>query len=137
METTHTEAKGMRSFVNRKYDAHHHMKQIYNETSKIRLERLGGIKPMRWTLIEAQHLGYFVECEYDDERHANRLFFCHPELIRMLSAWYFVILIDSTYKTNKYKQPLVQLIGVTPVKKNFNIGLRWSQTKRRRHMLGF
>ncbi|CAI0450827.1 unnamed protein product, partial [Linum tenue] len=122
MEATHTQARDIRSFVNRKYDAHHHMKQIYNETEKIRRERLGGMKPMRWTLIEAQRLDYFVECEFDDERRVSRLFLCHPESIRMLSAWYFVILIDSTYTTNKYKQPLVQLIGVSPVKKNFNIG---------------
>ncbi|CAL1367409.1 unnamed protein product [Linum trigynum] len=77
---------------------------------------------MRWTLIEAQRLGYFIECEFDDQRRVTRLFLCHPESIRMLLAWYFVVLIDSTYKTNKYKQPLVQLIGVSLVKKNFNIG---------------
>ncbi|CAI0443489.1 unnamed protein product [Linum tenue] len=122
LEATHTQAIDIRSFMIWKYDAHHHMKQIYNETEKIRHERLDGMKPMRWTLIEAQRLDYFVECEFDDERRVSRLFLCHPESIRMLSAWYFVILIDSTYKTNKYKQPLVQLIGVSPVKKNFNIG---------------
>ncbi|CAI0541997.1 unnamed protein product [Linum tenue] len=122
LEATHTQAKDIRSLLNMKYDAHHNMTQIYNETAKIRRERLGGLKPMRWTLIEAQRLGYFIECEFDDQRRVTRLFLCHPESIRMLLAWYFVVLIDSTYKTNKYKQPLVQLIGVSPVKKNFNIG---------------
>ncbi|CAI0432752.1 unnamed protein product, partial [Linum tenue] len=122
LEATHTQAKDIRNLLNMKYDAHHNMTQIYNETAKIRRERLGGLKPMRWTLIEAQRLGYFIECEFDDQRRVTRLFLCHPESIRMLLAWYFVVLIDSTYKTNKYKQPLVQLIGVSPVKKNFNIG---------------
>ncbi|CAN1240224.1 hypothetical protein LINGRAPRIM_LOCUS2648 [Linum grandiflorum] len=34
----------------------------------------------------------------------------------MLRAWYFIVLIDSTYKTSVYKKAVVQLIGVTPVK---------------------
>ncbi|CAI0405973.1 unnamed protein product [Linum tenue] len=111
LEATHTQAKDIRSLLNMKYDAHHNMTHIYNETTKIRRERLGGLKPMRWTLIEAQRLGYFIECEFDDQRRVTRLFLCHPESIRMLLAWYFVVLIDSTYKTNKYKQPLVHLRG--------------------------
>ncbi|CAI0463636.1 unnamed protein product [Linum tenue] len=122
LEATHTQARDIRSFINRKYDAHHNMDQVYNETAKIRRERLGGLSPMRWTLIEADRLGYFIGVDFDDDHCVTRLFLCHPESIKMLSAWYFVILIDSTYKTNKYKQPLVQLIGVSPVKKNFNIG---------------
>ena len=40
----------------------------------------------------------------------------------MLGAWYYVILIDSTFNTNKYRKPVIQLIGVTPVQKNFTIG---------------
>ncbi|CAN1221113.1 hypothetical protein LINGRAPRIM_LOCUS166 [Linum grandiflorum] len=39
----------------------------------------------------------------------------------MLGAWYFVILIDSTYKTNIYNKPLVQLIGVTPFQKQLEL----------------
>ncbi|CAN1239042.1 hypothetical protein LINGRAPRIM_LOCUS2253 [Linum grandiflorum] len=35
----------------------------------------------------------------------------------MLHAWYFVVLIDSTNKTNIYRKPVVQLIGVTLVRK--------------------
>ncbi|CAL1406146.1 unnamed protein product [Linum trigynum] len=98
------------------------MDHVYNETAKIRRERLGDLSPMQWTFIEAGRLGYFIGVGFDEDRRVTRLFLSHPESIKMLSAWYFVILIDSTYKTNKYKQPLVQLIGVNPVKKNFNIG---------------
>ena len=41
----------------------------------------------------------------------------------MLRAWYYVILIDSIFNTNKYRKPVIQLTGVTPVQKNFSIGL--------------
>ena len=33
----------------------------------------------------------------------------------------YVVLIDSTYKTNKYKMPLVEFVGMTSAGKNFNI----------------
>ncbi|CAI0549219.1 unnamed protein product [Linum tenue] len=122
MEATMTQPKQMKKSLNDTYDAHHNMKQIYNEIGKIRLQRLGGMKPMQWTLGEAQKLGYFIECEFDIDHHVTNLFLCHPESLEMLSAWYFVVLIDSTYKTNKHKKPLVQLVSVTLVQKNFNIG---------------
>ncbi|CAI0463964.1 unnamed protein product [Linum tenue] len=50
------------------------MDQVYNETTKIRRERLGGLSPMRWTLIEADRLGYFIGVDFDDDRCVTRLF---------------------------------------------------------------
>ena len=40
----------------------------------------------------------------------------------MVSSWYFVIIIDSTYNTNAYRKPVIQLVVVTLVRKNFSIG---------------
>ncbi|CAI0423552.1 unnamed protein product, partial [Linum tenue] len=72
MEASMTQPKRMRKSLNDNYDDHHNMKQVYNETSKVRLQRLGGIKPMQWTLKESQKLEYFVECEFNIDRHTNQ-----------------------------------------------------------------
>ncbi|XP_074315661.1 protein FAR1-RELATED SEQUENCE 2-like [Silene latifolia] len=39
----------------------------------------------------------------------------------MFRSYYYVVLIDSTYKTNLYGLPLVEMVGVTPVGKTFVI----------------
>ncbi|XP_074314574.1 uncharacterized protein LOC141649794 [Silene latifolia] len=39
----------------------------------------------------------------------------------MFRSYYYVVLIDSTYKTNLYRLPLVEIVGVTPVGKSFVI----------------
>ena len=81
------------------------------------------MNPMQWTLTEAIKLGYFTTYLRNAEYHATHLFISHAESLWMLHAWYFVVLVDSMYKTNVYKKAVVQFVGVTPVKKNFNIGL--------------
>ncbi|XP_074313512.1 uncharacterized protein LOC141648686 [Silene latifolia] len=45
----------------------------------------------------------------------------HPEAVKMFRSYYYVVLIDSTYKTNEYRLPLVEMVGVTPVGKSFVI----------------
>ncbi|XP_074305164.1 uncharacterized protein LOC141640149 [Silene latifolia] len=45
----------------------------------------------------------------------------HPEAVKMFRSYYYVVQIDSTYKTNKYRLPLVEMVGVTPVGKSFVI----------------
>ncbi|XP_074302541.1 uncharacterized protein LOC141634137 [Silene latifolia] len=44
----------------------------------------------------------------------------HPA-VKMFRSYYYVVQIDSTYKTNEYRLPLVEMVGVTPVGKSFVI----------------
>ncbi|XP_074304814.1 protein FAR1-RELATED SEQUENCE 2-like [Silene latifolia] len=45
----------------------------------------------------------------------------HLEAVKMFRSYYYVVLINSTYKTNLYGLPLVEMVGVTPVGKTFVI----------------
>ncbi|XP_074303466.1 protein FAR1-RELATED SEQUENCE 5-like [Silene latifolia] len=56
--------------------------------------------------------------ETDELTH---VFMAHPEAFKMFRSYYYVVLIDSTYKTNLYRLPLVEMVGVTPVGKSFVI----------------
>ena len=122
MLATHTQPNKIRYALNKKFNSHHNINQIYNESYKVRKEKLGGMSSTDWTLRAATRHGYFVQSTEDDNKNLANLFLCHPESAQMLGAWYYVILIDSTYNTNKYRKPVIQLIGVTPVQKNFTIG---------------
>ena len=123
LEEYHVPPRQMQSILNNEYGRRINIRQIYNETVKIRRSRLGTMNPMQWAVTEARKMGYFTKYIKDSSDHVSHLYVSHAESVRMLHAWYFVILIDSTYKTNIYKKAVVQFVGVTPVKKNFNIGL--------------
>ncbi|CAN0899142.1 hypothetical protein LINGRAHAP2_LOCUS20097 [Linum grandiflorum] len=100
---SHTQPKNIRYHLNKKYDRRHDMNQVYNEIYKNRIVKLNGMNSMEWTLNAAAGLGYFVQCTRDDDNYVVHLLVCHPESIRMVAASYFVILINSTYKTNIYR----------------------------------
>ena len=49
------------------------------------------------------------------------LFFVHPTSFKIWREFPHVIIIDATYKTNIYKMPFVEIVGVTSTRKTFCI----------------
>ncbi|XP_038687515.1 uncharacterized protein LOC119986895 [Tripterygium wilfordii] len=49
----------------------------------------------------------------------EELFFTHPGSLELLREFPHVLLMDATYKTNKFKMSLVEIIGVTSTKMTF------------------
>ncbi|CAI9302098.1 unnamed protein product [Lactuca saligna] len=49
------------------------------------------------------------------------LFFIHPTSLKMWQAFPYVVLMDTTYKTNKYNLPFLEIVGVTSTNKTFSI----------------
>ncbi|XP_074301245.1 putative protein FAR1-RELATED SEQUENCE 10 [Silene latifolia] len=99
------------------------MKQIYNHNARLSKEERGGRNRAQHMLYLASYHMYIQHIIRDDET-GNRLthiFIAHPDALKMLHAWPYVVLIDSTYKTNQYGAILVEIIGVTPVGKIFLI----------------
>ncbi|CAN1240223.1 hypothetical protein LINGRAPRIM_LOCUS2648 [Linum grandiflorum] len=101
----------MQAIINDVYKKQCNRTQMYNETAKIREQRLCGASPTKWFLGEAKRKNYFTDWKVDEGRHITNIFIAHPESVKMLRAWYFIVLIDSTYKTSVYKKAVVQLIA--------------------------
>ncbi|KAI5653160.1 hypothetical protein M9H77_30347 [Catharanthus roseus] len=53
----------------------------------------------------------------------------HPTSIEMLRTWPYVLIIDTTYKTNKYNRPLLEVVGMTPTSKNFTVANAFMQNE--------
>lgn len=58
------------------------------------------------------------------------IFFVHPTSYEMWRAFPHVLLIDATYKTNKYKFPLVQVVGLTCTYKSISLAHAFIQKER-------
>ncbi|KAK9676088.1 hypothetical protein RND81_11G052900 [Saponaria officinalis] len=98
------------------------IKQLYNIRAKIRSEMRAGRNPAQHMLASATEAGYVQYREVNNETtQLTHIFMAHPEAIRMYRSYKFVVGIDSTYNTNTYKFPLVEMIGMTPTNQNFTI----------------
>ncbi|XP_074308013.1 protein FAR1-RELATED SEQUENCE 6-like [Silene latifolia] len=96
--------------------------QLYNETRKIRQE----IKGERNTA--QQMLALPVEAKYvhwheinSETKEISHIFMAHPDSMKLFRAYPYVVIMDSTYKTNMYKNPLIKMVGVTPTGWSFLI----------------
>ncbi|XP_074297904.1 uncharacterized protein LOC141628697 [Silene latifolia] len=99
------------------------LKQIYNENARLSAKDRDGRNSVQYMLHLADESNYLSEYMVEEEEKVlTHVWFAHPEGVEMLKAWPDFILIDSTYKTNKYDLILVQCVGVTPVVKSFLIG---------------
>ncbi|XP_074318241.1 uncharacterized protein LOC141655039 [Silene latifolia] len=97
-------------------------RQIYNRSQKVRAEERDGkntAQQMSALAVQHKYVHYWVTDQETDE--LTHVFMAHPEAVKMFRSYYYVVLIDSTYKTNLYRLPLVEMVGVTPIGKSFVI----------------
>ncbi|XP_057524677.1 protein FAR1-RELATED SEQUENCE 2-like [Amaranthus tricolor] len=90
------------------------MNQIYNARQSIRREEMDGSTPLQHCLYMAIELYYVVWIDLDSEGGLCRLLVANLTSIQMIRTWSYVLLIDTTYKKNKQKWPLCEVIGMTP-----------------------
>lgn len=98
--------------------------EIHNYKAKIRKERLSGKTPIE-VLVEELLEDESWALRYHTEQNGvvNFLFFAPDEMIDIVQASPSVILIDATYRTNKYNLPAIHFQAVTPIGKTASISL--------------
>ena len=53
------------------------------------------------------------------------MFIAHPVSINILRAFPRVLIMDCTYKTNRYRLPLLEIVGVTSTNLTFSVALAY------------
>ncbi|KAH1212672.1 Protein FAR1-RELATED SEQUENCE 5 [Glycine max] len=106
------------------------IKQIYNARSAFR-------SSIRGNDLEMQHLMKLLERDQyihwhiiKDEDVVRDIFWCHPDSVKLVNACNLVFLIDNTYKTNWYRLPLLDFVGVTPTGMTFSAGFAYVEGER-------
>ncbi|KAH1193369.1 PKS-NRPS hybrid synthetase [Glycine max] len=106
------------------------IKQIYNAGSAYR-------SSIRGVDTEMQHLMKLLERDQyihwhrlKDEVVVRDLFWCHPDAVKLCNACHLVFFIDSTYKTNRYRLPLLDFVGMTPTAMTFSAGFAYLEAER-------
>ena len=96
-----TKAATILSVVNEDEDNCTGQKQIYNAIQKLKKKGMQSRTVVQEFFHRCKELGYFLEYMSDPETNkVTHMFFAHPDSIRLLRAYPYVLLIDSTYATN-------------------------------------
>ncbi|MBW0589378.1 hypothetical protein O181_129093 [Austropuccinia psidii MF-1] len=95
------------------------LQDIYNQFKKIKKDKMQGRRPIDALIDTLKEETFVWYSARDAEGHITSLFFTHPLSIKLLHGFPHVIIMDCTYKTNKYKMPLFHIAGFSSTNKTF------------------
>jgi transposase-like protein len=96
---------------------------VRNDRVALRARFLAGRTPIEALLDDLSVSSEWqFDVKKDTENRIQYLFFAHSKQIKLQLANPDVVLMDSTYKTNKYRLPLLHILGCTSLHTFFSAG---------------
>ncbi|XP_074281819.1 protein FAR1-RELATED SEQUENCE 5-like [Silene latifolia] len=92
---------------------------LYNVKTKIRNEKLDGRSMIQALFEEFGRSKFLYNYKSDEKGHLTHVFLAHPKSVMLSKLYRKVYVLDCTYKTNVYKMPLLDVIGVSSSNKSF------------------
>ena len=94
---------------------------INNYKQELRLKYLAGRTPIEALLDSLQECEekYFM-CR-DEAGRVTHLYLAPLQSAELVKTFYGVLFVDCTYKTNKFKMPLLHIVGRTPLNTTFSV----------------
>ena len=94
---------------------------IYAARKKAQNQMLQGISPIVHLNQTLENSDFTTVTKVNEDGEIKGLFFCHALSINLLKTYHYILLLDCTYKTNKYKMPLLHIAGITGANKTFSL----------------
>jgi len=96
------------------------IKQLYNERYTYKRSIRGSRTELQqlMMLLERDQYIHWSRC-YQDSEVVSDIFWTHLDSVKLLNKFSIVLLMDNTYKTNKYRLPLLEIVSVTSMEVNF------------------
>ena len=96
-------------------------KDVYNANLRSRIELLQTRKPLQVLMDLANEKDYLTVFKLGENGNLSHAFFCHPDAAKLALQFQSVLVLDCTYKTNRYKMPLLHFVGCTAFNTTFTI----------------
>ncbi|KAK9376442.1 uncharacterized protein V1513DRAFT_245649, partial [Lipomyces chichibuensis] len=95
-------------------------RDIHNLRADIKRKELDGLSPIQALLFQLDEDSDYISFNKRDEnQRVIRLLFMHKSSIEMLRWHSQVLIMDSTYKTNRFRLPLFNIVGMTSTNRTF------------------
>ncbi|GAU48660.1 hypothetical protein TSUD_189150 [Trifolium subterraneum] len=103
-------------------------KQCYNARYRYKAKMRASMSEMQHMFKHLSDNKYFFKyrSHVDEEgEYLQDIFFAHPRSLSLFNYFPTVLVMDSTYKTNKYNMPLFEIVGFTSTERTYNVGFAW------------
>jgi len=94
---------------------------IYNRIADARRDTHEGQSPIHALVNQLDKEGFWSRIQFAPDGRVTAVLFAHPDSLAYLQAYPELLLLDCTYKTNKYGMPLLDMIGVDATQRSFCI----------------
>lgn len=94
---------------------------IYNARNAARISFLDGRKPTQALLDTLKNSNFIFKSQVDSEGQLCGLFFAHPQALQFAQSHHTVLILDSTYKTNRLGFPLLHVVAQTPFNSKISV----------------
>jgi len=107
------------------------IKRVYNATHRYRRSIGGTRNDMQHLLKSLVYNGYVYHCrKYCVSDDVSDVFWAHPNSIKLFNTFSAMLMLDSTYKTNRYPLPLLESVGNMSTMKTFSIAFPYMMSER-------
>ncbi|XP_028101443.1 protein FAR1-RELATED SEQUENCE 5-like [Camellia sinensis] len=104
------------------------MKTIYNVHHRNNVIEKAGRSQMQQLLGELEKHNYIERHKCDNNMMTvTDLFWAHPVSLDLLRSFPEMLIMDCTYKTNRYHLPLLEIVGVTSTDMSFSVVFAYLQ----------
>jgi len=99
------------------------IKQVYNERQQIWKSNRGDKTALQFLIskLEEHNYVYFSRTQ-SESTTIEDIFWAHPTSVKLFNIFLTVLVMDSTYKTNMYKMPMFEIVGVTSTDLTYSVG---------------
>lgn len=94
---------------------------IYNCIAKLKDDMHEGQSSIHALINRLDREGFWSRVRVDENQRVTAILFAHPGSLQYVQAYSDLLLLDCTYKTNKYQMPLLDMIGVDACQRSFCI----------------
>ncbi|KJZ69936.1 hypothetical protein HIM_10674 [Hirsutella minnesotensis 3608] len=116
-----TAPRDIRTYVHNHSDTLATQRDIYNRIAATRRDLREGQSSIEALVDQLYSEGFWCRVKLDSDNRLTAIFFAHPDSVAYLQCNPDVLLLDCTYKTNKYEMPLLDMVGVDSCQRSFCI----------------
>ena len=89
------------------------IKSIYNVIFTNKSTKQGGLNSIQYVLDQLIKKEYLYNyCTNPDTNEITYILWVHPKSLELSVNFSYVLIIDATYKTNEYRIPLLEVVGI-------------------------
>ncbi|KAJ2975527.1 hypothetical protein NQ176_g5473 [Zarea fungicola] len=94
---------------------------VYNCIARGKRDLAKGQSNIHALANELDAEGFWNRMQLDENGRVTAVLFAHPQSLAYLKSYPDLLVLDCTYKTNKYKMPLLDIVGVDACQRSFCI----------------